>query len=124
MQLGVTITLLIGLLAAVGACSIGGALWAYRRVLIDHTTGAALLASLAFGGVIFAGGWVFFAPAWLGGWLRRRHRPGGRRMRTGRFVLGLLSLAGIAVMVIGVGEVLQDRTEARRTAALRTHGVT
>lgn len=118
------ITLLGGLFLAVGALSIGGGVWAYRRVVADYADGTATVAALVVGGLIFAGGWVIFAPAWLGGWLRRRLRPGGFRRRSGRFILGLLSVVVIGIMVIGVGEILGDRADARRTEALRAHGVT
>jgi hypothetical protein len=122
--LALVITLLIALVLAVGACSVGGIIWAYRRVSTDRAEWTAVLASLAFGGVVFMGGWLLFAPAWVGGWLRRRFRSGDFRIRSSRFVLAVLSVVGIGIMVIGVGEVLQDRTDARHGETLRTRGTT
>ena len=116
------IAFVIGVVVAVLACSVGGGIWAYRRVLADRSTGIAVLAALTFGALTFLCGWILFLPAWLAGWLRRR-RSGASAQRSGRFVLILCSLAGIAIMVVGLGEVVQDRTDARDTAALRTHGV-
>lgn len=117
------IVFLVVLVTAVVACSGGAAVWAYRRVLPDYPTGTAVVAAAAVWFVTFSGGWIIFAPCWGAGWLRRRLRPHSRPDRTGRPILVLLSFVGLAIVLLGVMGVLQDRTETRRTEALQARGV-